>query len=439
MTRSSPAATVPSVAEAALLSEYAQLCASPRALRGETRAVRDAAIARLAQQGLPHRRMEAWKYSDVRQYVRAALPVAKSAGAELTAQALALPAVLPQIEVGHISLVNGFCGQWSGIPDGVDVMPMADAKRFGHAVLRHAARLPAQESNGVLDWNTAFSTSGVLVGVRSGRQIALPLHLDVCLVGDASSATPRHFVHVGAGASLTLIETVRGAGVHHLNSVCDILLESGARLTHILINTQERAALHLAQRNLHLDEGADYTGFALHEGVGFSRDTVFVRFAGENARLTLAGVHLGAGQQHGDTTLVISHDKPRCSSRELFRYVLNDTARGVFQGKISVQPDAQKTDGQMKADALMLSDGPEFDAKPELEIFADDVICAHGATCGQMDDELLFYLRARGLGEQQAKTLMVQAFLGQTMDVIPNEDLRTLIEERVQNWLVAHG
>jgi Fe-S cluster assembly protein SufD len=290
-----------------------------------------------------------------------------------------------------------------------------------------------------LAWNTAFKSGGVAFGVRAGRQIALPLHLDLRLVGEAAMATPRHLVYVGAGASLTLIETVCGTGGHHLNSACEIVLEDGARLTHLVINIAGRAALHVATRGVTLGAGAHYASFTLDEAIDFAREQSFVRFAGAGATLSLSGATLATARQHSDTTLVVSHDVPRCTSREMFRYALDGEARGVFQGKIVVKPHAQKTDGQMKADALMLCEGPEFDAKPELEIFADDVVCAHGATAGEIDEDLLFYLKARGLPEPQARALMVQAFIGQAVETIEDEVLRSIIEERVSHWLMQHG
>ena len=151
------------------------------------------------------------------------------------------------------------------------------------------------------------------------------------------------------------------------------------------------------------------------------------------------GVNLLNGRQHGDTTLVLDHAAPHCSSNEVFRAVLDDQAHSVFQGKIIVRPDAQKTDGKMMTRALLLSDGAEADNKPELEIFADDVTCGHGATIGALDESLLFYLRARGLSEKEAQALLIQAFVGEAIETVADDGLRDVVIEAAERWLAARG
>jgi Fe-S cluster assembly protein SufD len=164
-----------------------------------------------------------------------------------------------------------------------------------------------------------------------------------------------------------------------------------------------------------------------------------VRFGGEGAHAAINGVNLLNGTQHGDTTLVVDHAVPHCSSREVFRAVLDDRARSVFQGRIIVRPDAQKTDGKMETRALLLSDDAEVDNKPELEIFADDVTCGHGATAGALDDTLLFYLRARGLPEKEAQALLIQAFVGEAIETIADKGLREVATNAAVRWLQARA
>jgi Fe-S cluster assembly protein SufD len=182
-----------------------------------------------------------------------------------------------------------------------------------------------------------------------------------------------------------------------------------------------------------------FNTFGLTSGAAVSRYQATIVFAGEGSRVETNGVNLLNGRQHADTTLLMDHAVPHCASREVFRAVLDDSAHSVFQGRIIVRPDAQKTDAKMMTRALLLSDDAEADNKPELEIFADDVTCGHGATTGALDESLLFYLRARGLSEKEAQALLIQAFVGEAIESIVNDDLRELAITAAQRWLEARG
>jgi len=183
--------------------------------------------------------------------------------------------------------------------------------------------------------------------------------------------------------------------------------------------------------------GADarYDAFQMSTGAALARNQIYVRFDGEGSATDVSGACLMRGRQHNDTTLIVEHRVPRCVSRELFKVVLDDEARGIFQGKIVVSPNAQKTDGKQMAQALLLSETAEFDSKPELEIFADDVVCGHGATSGQIDEDLLFYLESRGLPEAQTRALLIQAFVGATFEQVENETLREAFAAASAAWL----
>ena len=177
--------------------------------------------------------------------------------------------------------------------------------------------------------------------------------------------------------------------------------------------------------------------FNMTSGGAVSRFQGFIKFAGEGSELSVNGVNLLKGKQHGDMTMVVDHAVPHCTSRENFRAVIDDRGHSVFQGRIIVRPGAQKTDGKMMTRALLLSDEAEADNKPELEIFADDVTCGHGATSGALDDSLLFYLRARGLPEKDAQALLIQAFVGEAIEEISDEALRELAMATAERWLEA--
>ncbi len=169
--------------------------------------------------------------------------------------------------------------------------------------------------------------------------------------------------------------------------------------------------------------------------VALLRAEASIRFEGPNARCHYAGAMLQRVHSHADFTLVVDHAAPGCESRELVKAVLDGRSRGIFQGKVIVQRGAQKTDGKQMANALLLSDDAEFDSKPELEIFADDVVCGHGSTAGQLDDDMLFYLRARGIPEPEARSLLIAAFVGEALDKIDNEALRAALDEKIAAWL----
>ncbi len=201
----------------------------------------------------------------------------------------------------------------------------------------------------------------------------------------------------------------------------------------------EAEAVHIATLVATVGAKARFNTFNLTSGGAVSRYQGFITCAGEHTSIATNGVNLLRSEQHGDTTLFMDHAVPHCMSREVFRAVLDDSAHSVFQGRIVVRPDAQKTDAKMMTRALLLSDEAEVDAKPELEIFADDVTCGHGATAGALDDSLLFYLRARGLPEKQAQALLIQAFVGEAIESIVHDGLRDAAIAASVRWLEARG
>ena len=194
-------------------------------------------------------------------------------------------------------------------------------------------------------------------------------------------------------------------------------------------------AFHLSTWLVELGADARYDAFQFSTGASLTRNQVYLCFAGEGSAADISGAFLLRARQHCDTTLLVEHRVPRCTSRELFKGVLDGEARGVFQGKIIVSPGAQKTDGKQMAGALLLSETAEFDSKPELEIFADDVVCGHGSTSGQIDEELLFYLEARGIPESQARALLIQAFVGEALEKVEDETLREALGHASADWL----
>jgi Fe-S cluster assembly protein SufD len=393
--------------------------------------------------GLPNRRVEAWHYTDLRQVMgHAAAPApAPAEGALARLIAEERPNRDGRNEPRLFLYDGRFIADASDLallPAGVRVRSLADA--LENLDFAATAELFGAFEDPALALNLALVTGGCVIDVAAGNQIETPLHI-VSIVGDGATHAiyPRVVVRVGAGASLTLVETVHGqrAGAHQRNEVLSIILGEAARLRHVARLTLDNpASLSVSSLLVRLSAKADFASFAFVAAGGVARRQAFVRFEGTHARAHLAGVSLLAGRQHADTTLVIEHGAGHCESREFFRHVLADEAVGVFQGKVVVEPAAQKTDGAMKSQTLLLGEGASMNNKPELEIFADDVVCGHGATVGQLDDDQLFYLMARGLPRTEAEAMLLQAFAAEAIERVGEPRLRADLEEAAQAWFV---
>lgn len=426
-----------SAGEETLLNAFSQ----HRRLLSGFPAERASAIDLLARDGLPTRRKEAWKFSDARAAIKnpptlAAVPTADHI---IAAQALGL-------EFGnkpglHLVFVNGrYVAALSEAKtiEGVYFRDLSQAFERGDAYLEaHYGRLMAGQTDSALALNIAFTQGGAVLRIAPHTKLEQPIHLDFRFVGEAASLFPRLLILIGDGAECTLVERYHGpnAIAYQSHAASEIVIGSNAQLLHITQQAEGDQALVLSHNFVEMGREARYETFALDEGTSFLRRALSVRLTGEGANLALNGAVLARHRQHIDTTLLVDHAVAHCNSRETFKYVLGDTAHGVFQGKIIVRPDAQKTDGRMSARGLMLGDEAEFSAKPELEIFADDVQCAHGATAGQIDDNLAFYLRSRGLSEADAKALLVKAFIGEAIEAVSDEAIREALSARVDSWL----
>lgn len=246
---------------------------------------------------------------------------------------------------------------------------------------------------------------------------------------------PRIKITLEEGAELTLIERHDGKGAYWKNLVTEIEIGQNAKLHHIRVNLDSDEGIQTNMAHISVARDAVYNGFSLNMGGKLTRHDIHAEITGQGAEVSFNGVNLLEDVQHGDTTIVIEHQAPHCVSNQFYRTLLNDKARGVFQGKVHVHKEAQKTDGYQLSNALLLSPDAEMDTKPELEIYADDVKCSHGATTGQLDEEPLFYLRQRGLSEAQARLLLVQAFVDEAIDKIENEKIREEILEIANTWL----
>ncbi len=252
---------------------------------------------------------------------------------------------------------------------------------------------------------------------------------------DGQMLSPRLIVHVKRGQEITLIERQSGQGAYWKNSVTQIVVEDGAILHHYRVSEESAAGVHTNFTHVTIGRDAQYKTLALNFGAALIRHQIHAELQGQGGDCTLTGVNLLGDKVHCDTTITIEHQAPNCTSNQLYKNVLDDAARGIFQGKVHVHQIAQKTDGYQLSNTLMLSPLAEMDTKPELEIYADDVKCSHGATTGRLDEEPLFYMRARGIPEDQARALMIESFIGAALEYIHDEALRAEWQEKARSWL----
>jgi Fe-S cluster assembly protein SufD len=407
---------------------------------------RQQAFDAYARLGLPHRRIEDWKYTDLRVLMREVLPLAAEPDAAALKRASAALKLHAIPGVRRVVLVDGvFAPKLSETADlgkDIGIRSLRDVLETGDAAL-HAQLFSTDNSDAIVALNSALMTDGIVIEVADGAVVPLPLHI----VHIASGATPaamftRSLIRLGKQASATLVESYIGADGAKSYQVHDSLIVAigdGARLDHVRLVEDGREAVNICSAVVSLGAKAHYNTFGMTTGANVSRYQAMIAFAGEGSRVETNGVNLLNGRQHADTTLFLDHAVPNCSSREIFRAVVDDRGHSVFQGRIIVRPKAQKTDAKMMTRALLLSDEAEADNKPELEIFADDVTCGHGATTGALDESLLFYLRARGLSEKEAQALLIQAFVGEAIEQIANDALRELAISAAQRWLAARS
>ncbi len=408
------------------------------------KALRSQAFAEFERSGLPHRRIESWHYTDLRSQLREAAPLFAPGSSEFEDS---LRHVQPKIPEGYalVLLDGAFVPELSNVdelPAGISVRSLADLLASGDATLvERLAPKGLGMGDPALSLNAALMQGGVVVDVAPNTQLDKPLIiLSVMSAGAVHAAFHRSLVRVGAGAKLTLFEIVDAVeiGSNQQNGVLVIQMGDGAEVEHLTrISRQGADAIIIRSVLAALGANCRYDGFALIADGGLVRRQIFLRFDGEHSTASIRGLSLLSGKRHADTTLVVDHAVPHCTSREYFKHIIAEEATGVYQGKVIVRPHAQKTDGGMKSRALLLSDSAAMFNKPELEIFADDVVCGHGATVAQLDEDQLFYLRSRGLPRAEAEQLLLEAFAAEALDSVRDEGARGRLMTYVSDWLAA--
>lgn len=411
---------------------------------------RESALATFAESGFPGPRDEDWKYLNLRQLERAALPLAEVNG-EVTMTAQTLSQLGYDASAAIVAAqANGQPARLLGMPSpsaevaGVTVMTLANAlatQCWSGLVKTHLGTVADATTDGFAALNGASLTDGYFIHVAADVKAELPILLvSVWDDGGESAVSPRHLIVLENGANAQLVEHCYSeCGTAYLhNTVAEIVLAQGARLEHTKLQEEGPKAFHVATIEAHVAADAHYVSHAVSVGGALSRHDVNVHLLGGQANCTLNGLYLGSARQQVDFHTRIHHRVPDCQSEQLYKGILSGSSRGVFNGQVHVHEDAQRSDAQQESHNLLLSRNAEIDTKPQLEILADDVKCTHGTTVGQLDETMLFYLRSRGVPEVQARGLLTFGFAHDLVERITVPS----VADRVEHILVEvlpHG
>jgi Fe-S cluster assembly protein SufD len=370
--------------------------------------------ARLTGSGLPTRKVESYHYTDLKQLLRA---VPDLAGKVEAASAPAL-----RVAGAHqLMIANGVVQASATAPAGVIV-----GKTKG-GVLSTRDDIVTRLNNALVDEALTLDLDGSVDPV---------IQIDRRTEGEAGHSASAAKIYVGDDASAVILETYSGSDAAHLgNHATYLAVGKNAKVTHITVNLAGASATHFASNEYHLAEGAQLRTLVINAGGALSRTQLFPRFEGGGAHADVTGLSLVGDGQHVDLTMDAYHGVPHTSSKPLFKSIARGRSKAVVQGRLVVARDAQKTDAKLMSQGLMLSDEAEILVKPELEIYADDVVCGHGSTCGQLDEDHMFYLLSRGIPKAEAETMLVRAFLAELIDPIEDEALNEALTSVVDGWL----
>ena len=400
------------------------------------RSLRLSAITRFEALGFPTTRNEDWHFTSVSPIVEGQFaPLTKPTGAVTSAQLA--PFSFGTSGCHTLVFVNGrYNAALSGgetLPDGVRVMPLAQAySELPMLVDQHLGQIASFDAHTFTALNTAFINDGAVVHVAKDIEVARPIHL--LFISDAAAtqgaANPRNLIVLDRSSKATVIESFAGigGGAYFTNAVTEASIGDGATLTHLKLQRESAEAFHVGTLDVRQARDSHLFSFSFATGAALSRTNIYTELRGEGCGATLNGLYLGDGDQHIDHQTRIEHVEPNCYSRELYKGILDGSAHGVFNGKVYVHPEAQKTDGKQTNNTLLLSEKAQIDTKPQLEIFADDVKCTHGATVGRLDETSLFYMKSRGINARTARELLTYAFAADVLETIELAEVREGLE-----------
>jgi Fe-S cluster assembly protein SufD len=366
---------------------------------------------------LPNRRHEDWKWTDLKRMITGVYAKQDVTTKPSDVDRLIASSPFGTVKARRVIFVNG----------------VLDAVRSQLEGLHIDTTLPVPvQDETVIAMNSALAARGVSLRFEGNMDTPVEF-LFVTTDGNARAIAMRNHIDVAAGASATIIETHVGEGDYLTNTVTEVFLGAGARLDRVKVELESRKATHLAHAIVSLGQDSILRDATLTSGAQLNRQNGTYTFNGTGGDARVSGAYLLDGTQHADTKLVIDHAVPNCTSRELFKCVMDGKSRGIFQGKAIVRPGAQKTDGKQSSHALLLSETAEFDAKPELEIYADDVVCGHGATSGDLNHDHMFYLKSRGIPEADARSLLITAFVSEAFDTVEHEGIKEALVGLVES------
>lgn len=391
------------------------------------KSMRERLLSDLRTAGLPTRRIEAWHYTDLRSLLRS-VPEVEPAGKSGRVEALVEGSTVVSVENGK--------ARPGDAPVGVTVGSFRE-QLANESVVKLIKEHGGDDAVGKI--NGAFASDGFVVEIADGAKLDKPLEIQA--VQNGGHTHTRFPARIGKSAQAVVIERHLTSGEAEVfgSSVTDLSIGEGAEVVWIILQQRGRADTHLGQINVRLGADAKLMLYVVNAGGHLVRQEIRAVVEGEGADMKLRGVNLLGGDSHTDVTLVLGHNVPETTSTEIVRNVVFDKARGVFQGQIRVAPDAQKTDARMACNTLLLSDDGDFSTKPELEIFADDVQCGHGATVADIDENHLFYMMARGVPEKKARAMLVNAFVAEIVEELEDEALIEALEGVIAKWLEAHA
>jgi Fe-S cluster assembly protein SufD len=394
-----------------------RLGAAENALIAQLKSVgADATAERITVAGLPTRRVESYHYTDLKSLLRAIPPLAQPAN-EASAPALRIAGAY------QLMIANGVVQPATTAPAGVIV---------GKA---HGGVLTTRDDV-LVHLNGAFAKESLTLTLENS--VDPVIQVDRRSEGEAAHVSDSLKVFVADGASATIVETFSGSDAAHVgNHATYMALGKDAVVTHITVDLSPRAASHFASNEYHVGEGARLRTLVIHAGAGLARTQLVPRYEGAGAQGDITGLNLVVDGQHADITMDASHAVPHTSSQPLFKSIARGRGQSVVQGKLVVARDAQKTDAKFMHQGLMLSDEAEILSKPELEIYADDVVCGHGSTCGKLDEDSMFYLTSRGIPKEEAETMLVRGFIAELLDPIEDEALNEALNGIVDGWLLG--
>jgi Fe-S cluster assembly protein SufD len=396
---------------------------------------------RFEQLGFPSVRDEEWKYTNLAPVAKESFIPAISRGEFAVADVNRF--AFPETSNAHLVVVNGFLREdlstKSGLEDviAIDLFSAVADARYNKIIRKYLARNAGYHNNGLTALNTAFIQSGVFLCIPKNVKLERPLQVTFLADAENSASFPRLLVVAEENSSATLIESFSSVneGRYFTNAIAEVVVKDGAHLEHYRLQRESKNAYHVSTTSAELGRSSRYDTTSINLGAQLSRHDVSVVMAHEGSETSVDGLYMVGSDQHTDTHSVIDHQQPHCTSHQLYKGILDGNGRAVFNGKVFVREGAQKTDALQTNKNLLLSDKARVDTKPQLEIFADDVKCAHGAAVGQIDPEQLFYLEARGINPELGRNLLTYGFAEEVIAKIKIESIRAQLDETVLRQL----